>query len=527
MLLIIINWLYVLLLSMGIGASVLRISCPKGGSPRLAYAVICGLSLIAFGANLFSLFFHVGLLYNLLIAMLALWGFWQLPGGYGQMLWRRAKAQHWIEYVFFGLIVFVVLLKSASPTEILDEGGYFLQYIKWIENYSVVPGLANVQDRFGFNSSWHILSAVFSFSWLSGSKFYELNGFLLLVLGGYFIFGTTKELRSERKVSAFVKFLVCIFLFRNFITSSASDLSNNYLSFFALVLALEKIEEKSVKQFDDKLISLFLTVLLVSTIKISSVLNVLLLVPFIVPFRAKILLSLFVASIIYAAPWVLRFYFMTGYLVFPVYQVDFFEPDWKLPNTAIVTSYNGVSSFAKNSQLPTELVATMNVNEWFPLWLVRLPGEQKLFFFSTLFCFLLSSIFVLSKKYEWRLKFLFVFLMGCILYWLFHYPAFRFAWGWILAFNLLAWTLFAFDYLKLKRKYALWAVVLLLGLGTVRNVTKTVIETRSYFSSIVVKQAPFPAHNAEKVEINNFSSQLANPCWDAPLPCVLPWYNRI
>jgi len=68
--------------------------------------------------------------------------------------------------------------------------------------------------------------------------------------------------------------------------------------------------------------------------------------------------------------------------------------------------------------------------------------------------------------------------------------------------------------------------MLLLGLGTIRNVAKTVIETRNDFSSIVVKQAPFPAHNAEKVEINNFSSQLANPCWDAPLPCVLPWYNR-
>jgi len=302
MLLIIINWLYVLLLSIGIGASVLRVFCPKGENPRLAYAVICGLSLIAFGANLFSLFFQVGLLYNLLVAMLALWGFWRLPSSYGQALWRRAKAQHWIEYVFFGLIVLVVLLKSASPTEILDEGGYYLQYIKWIENYSVVPGLANLQGRFGFNSSWHILSAVFSFSWLSGSKFYELNGFLLLVLGGYFIFGTTKELRSGRKVSAFLKILVCIFLFRNFITSSASDLSNIYLSFFALVLALEKIEEKSVKPFDDKLITLFLTVLLVSTIKISSVLNVLLLVPFIVPFRAKILLSLLAASIIYVVP---------------------------------------------------------------------------------------------------------------------------------------------------------------------------------------------------------------------------------
>jgi len=98
---------------------------------------------------------------------------------------------------------------------------------------------------------------------------------------------------------------------------------------------------------------------------------------------------------------------MTGYLVFPVYQLDFFEPDWKLPNAAIVFEHNEVFYFAKNDLLAAKVVAKMNVKEWFPLWFAKLPGEQKLFFFSTLFGFLLSLLFVLSKKYEWRLKFLF------------------------------------------------------------------------------------------------------------------------
>ena len=49
-----------------------------------------------------------------------------------------------------------------------DTGLYHAQAIRWIEEYGVVPGLANLHSRFGYNSASFALSAFFSETWLIG-----------------------------------------------------------------------------------------------------------------------------------------------------------------------------------------------------------------------------------------------------------------------------------------------------------------------------------------------------------------------
>src|SRR4030095_333266 len=62
------------------------------------------------------------------------------------------KELHVVSKIILAGIFFIAIVKSAGPSELIDEGGYFLPYIRWIEEYRLIPGIANLEDRIGFNS---------------------------------------------------------------------------------------------------------------------------------------------------------------------------------------------------------------------------------------------------------------------------------------------------------------------------------------------------------------------------------------
>ena len=67
-----------------------------------------------------------------------------------------------------------------------------------MEDFPLVPGIAKIEDRMGFNSSFHLLCAFFSMrEWYEGGL-YDVNGFLLVVCCSYFLTGPDRLLRKER-----------------------------------------------------------------------------------------------------------------------------------------------------------------------------------------------------------------------------------------------------------------------------------------------------------------------------------------
>ena len=75
----------------------------------------------------------------------------------------------------FGLILF----QSSSSSYFVDNETYYVQTIKWLNEYGLVPGLANLHIFLGQTSGWHILQSVFSFSYFTNNCNY-LNGFCLV-----------------------------------------------------------------------------------------------------------------------------------------------------------------------------------------------------------------------------------------------------------------------------------------------------------------------------------------------------------
>ena len=66
------------------------------------------------------------------------------------------------------LLLLIIALKTSSDLPFLiDNESYYIQSIKWINEYGLVKGLANLHLFLGQMSPFHILQAGFNFNFIS------------------------------------------------------------------------------------------------------------------------------------------------------------------------------------------------------------------------------------------------------------------------------------------------------------------------------------------------------------------------
>ncbi len=146
--------------------------------------------------------------------------------------------------ILFALSSLLILAQSATLPFIIDNESYYIQTIKWLNEYGLVKGLANLHLFFGQTSGWHITQAVYSLSFLY-DRFNDLNGFCLL-LTNYFVFNKLYHYFSEgnRTDLVFGLFpLTYIFLFQ-FVSSPSPDLPVYCFAFIIFALFLQNGDSK-------------------------------------------------------------------------------------------------------------------------------------------------------------------------------------------------------------------------------------------------------------------------------------------
>ena len=99
-------------------------------------------------------------------------------------LWQQIKSLPKAIKIFLATIASLILIQAVSNATLIDNETYYIQTIKWLNEFGFVKGLANLHPFFAQTSGWHILQSVFSFSYLPFSN-NDLNGFCLL-LGNLF-----------------------------------------------------------------------------------------------------------------------------------------------------------------------------------------------------------------------------------------------------------------------------------------------------------------------------------------------------
>ena len=65
--------------------------------------------------------------------------------------------------VIFFVFIIITALKSAQSSSIFDNETYYIQTIKWLNEYGYVKGIANVHPFLAQCSFWHVFQSGFNF----------------------------------------------------------------------------------------------------------------------------------------------------------------------------------------------------------------------------------------------------------------------------------------------------------------------------------------------------------------------------
>lgn len=134
--------------------------------------------------------------------------------------------------LFLAIQTFLILAQCSAPPYLVDNESYYIQTIKWLNEFGFVNGVANLHVFFGQTSGWHIAQSVFNFSFLY-PKFNDLSGFILLLATFFSIFKLNEYFKNKNILYLIIGLfpLANIFFFQ-FISSPSPDVAIYALSFF-------------------------------------------------------------------------------------------------------------------------------------------------------------------------------------------------------------------------------------------------------------------------------------------------------
>jgi hypothetical protein len=225
MILILLSWLYIFFTAAVCGiafSKALRIQ-----QSDVVITPILGLFSITVLATIWAFFGPIAIGFHsvLLLASILFW--FQNKAAFSLILynaWTQIKQFSLTVRIFFIASSLLILTQSATLPYIIDNESYYIQTIKWLNEYGFVKGLANLHLFLGQNSGWHITQSVYSFSFFY-DRFNDLNGFCLL-LGNLFAFQKLHSYLTQYNRMDLVFGLLpltYIFLFQ-FVSSPSPDL---------------------------------------------------------------------------------------------------------------------------------------------------------------------------------------------------------------------------------------------------------------------------------------------------------------
>ncbi|SFD19628.1 hypothetical protein SAMN05518672_101990 [Chitinophaga sp. CF118] len=537
MLFLLLKFLYIIILSFLYGyfpqKFLSRILKNEQEQPSFPLTVLTGLFWICIFAAILSIFIPLSAGAHALILVGALLNFFFYRQAIIQQIRayiQAARAASGGLKAFFAAAVLYVLYLSAQPSFTYDEGLYYAQFIKWMQYYPTVPGLANLHVRFGFNSHWHVLAAVFNFSWIPGAAGNHLNGVLYLMVVLYLL-PRKQDTTFIRALKAGLLILinmpqVCVYN----IIAPAADLPVFYLGCLIVVVWLEN---KSTDLLAGPgAVFLLLAPLFLVTVKVSAVPVLLLTALFLLQSLRKHyytrVLSILSIGVVMLVPWLIRNIILSGYPLFPMELPDLFHTGWRVPLSVVHATRQDITAFAFYRAADIAKFMTDSWSQRFVTWFGQhLRVYDKLLLLVTI----ISPLIVYLRRKSLPENFLplYAFLMlGCC-FWLSQAPDPRFAYSYLVPLLVITFLL-GFPLLQNTRYVLALSLLatLLFQAGTV------VLQKRlhqTFLTEGMVKDTPHQLwltptpYTQQAVAVHETPFHLYVPlntelCWDTPLPCA-------
>jgi len=136
-----------------------------------------------------------------------------------------------------------------------------------------------------------------------------------------------------------------------------------------------------------------------------------------------------VIAIIVISPFIIRNYYLSGYLICPFPAIDIFKVDWKIPYENVLDEKLWIEGWAKNSALPPLDVVHMKISEWTIPWFKSLNFNDKMMV-AVNASSVITIIIMLFKRDLFLAKIQVVILINLI-FWFLMAPDTRFTYGFL------------------------------------------------------------------------------------------------
>jgi len=380
-------WLYQGALFYLYGASTLALlnrwlRKPPSRAVSLPLTIILGMAQVTALATLLALALPLGALASVILlavgVLLALLLRPRMPGPFV----RPRGAEWWLVVAMLVAVVSCLEAGTQAPTN-PDTNAYHAQTIHWIEDYAVVPGLGNLNGRLAYNSSWLLLNAAFSFSFLGLRSFHVLPGLMFLVAMWQFLGGLRGLMRREFTIPNWMRLLfipAAFWILRGELSAPGTDLPAVLLTWILLSEAIEyevSADKDPVRGVLIATLPAFLIVLKLSTAPLILVSGYLL-VRALLRRDVRLAAALLVMAALTLLPWISRSVMLSGYMVYPYPQVDLFAVDWKVPPTDVDGVRNGILGWARLPMKSWGEALSMPASAWIPEWLEQRTANQLL-----------------------------------------------------------------------------------------------------------------------------------------------------
>lgn len=441
MLSVIVIWFYMFLTTFLVGYGMLQ-AFTRFIPYRIRHGdayLVCGLVGVTVYAQFYSLSGGVGLGANALLCVVCGLIAWCVRKPLGDMLgetWRAVKENRgWKRGKMFGMLFLFLLFAYGTSRGIIhyDTGLYHAQSIRWIEEYGVVKGLGNLHCRLAYNSASFVLSALYGMAFSGGQSYHCCAGFLALLVAKVCLEAAGSFRTGRLRTSDFARVMGIYYLVIIF-DEMVSPASDYFMVLTVLYLVIRWLEllENHVRQVFPYAMLCVLGVFLM-TVKLSAALILLLTVYpayWLIRGRRWRETAVYVtAGFVTALPFFIRNVLLSGWLVYPFTQIDFFNVVWKIPKGMADYDAHEIQVWGRGY---TDVARyDISVTEWLPDWFRALAGSDKLFVAAAAVAVCVLLVFgvgMLCGLWEkrWDMLTVQITVAASFLFWLFTSPLIRY-----------------------------------------------------------------------------------------------------
>ncbi|SBV93922.1 hypothetical protein [uncultured Dysgonomonas sp.] len=272
--------------------------------------------------------------YILLALLIACLIYWTVRKNHLLAVIRKVRSSFARLSIFHSAIFIIpiisLMIAIIWQVGVFDSLLYHQQNIRWNEEFAIVPGLGNIEHRFSFNSNYLLLSAIFSLRTIFGEGVYSLQ---VLVLIAVICWTIKRIIQSGYEIKHILLLLIItgyIFTFGYSLAATSTDAIPNIISLYLIAKLLLYPNSLSNKKLFFVIIPITLFTFKLTIIPLGLIsLYILVRLARNKEYRTALFLT-FVPMVILGL-WFIRNVITSGYLIFPLHEIDIFTVDWKLP----------------------------------------------------------------------------------------------------------------------------------------------------------------------------------------------------